>query len=55
MVAASEEISRTLKFKKMVLNARKVAVPFYKKLNYKTIGKEFMEVEIPHFKMVKNL
>lgn len=55
MVIASEEISRNLGFKKMVLNARKTAVPFYKKQKYKTSGKEFMEVEIPHFKMVKNL
>ena len=55
MVTASEELSRTLGFKKMVLHARKTAVPFYKKLKYKTSGKEFMEVDIPHFKMVKKL
>lgn len=55
MVTASEEISRVLGFKKMVLHARKSAVPFYKKQKYKTSGKEFFEVEIPHFKMVKNL
>lgn len=55
MVAASEEISRNMGFKKMVLHARKTAVPFYKKLKYKTSGKEFLEVEIPHFKMEKNL
>ena len=55
MVAASELVSRELGCKKMVLNARKTAVPFYKKLNYKTSGKEFLEIEIPHFKMVKNL
>ena len=55
MVAASEEIGRDFGFKKMVLHARKTAVPFYKKLSYKTSGKEFLEVEIPHYKMVKNL
>jgi len=55
MVAASEEISRSLGFKKIVLHARKNAVPFYKKQKYKISGKEFMEVEIPHFKMVKDL
>jgi len=55
MVAASEAISRKLNFQEMELNARKNAVPFYKKLNYKTSGKEFMEIEIPHFKMVKTL
>ena len=55
MVGASEDLGRRLGFKKMVLHARKVAVPFYKKLKYKTSGKEFMEVDIPHFKMAKNL
>lgn len=55
IVAASEDLSRTLGFKKMVLHARKTAVPFYKKLTYKISSKEFLEVEIPHFKMVKNL
>jgi len=55
MVAASEVVSRNLGYHKMVLNARKTAVPFYKKLAYKTIGKEFLEIEIPHFKMVKDL
>lgn len=55
MVNASEELGRSLGFKKMVLHARKTAVPFYKKLKYKTSGKEFLEVEIPHFKMVKSL
>lgn len=55
MVVASEMVSRNLGYNKMVLNARKTAVPFYKKLAYKTSGKEFLEIEIPHFKMVKNL
>jgi len=55
MVTASEDLSRIMGFKKMVLHARKTAVPFYKKQKYKTSGKEFLEVEIPHFKMVKNL
>ena len=55
MVNASEDLVRKIGFKKMVLHARITAVPFYKKLNYKTSGKEFMEVDIPHYKMVKNL
>jgi len=55
MVTASEDLSRKMGFKKMVLHARKTAVPFYKKQNYKTSGKEFLEVDIPHFKMAKNL
>lgn len=55
MVRASEDLGRRMGFKKMVLHARKTAVPFYKKLDYQTIGDEFMEVDIPHFKMMKIL
>ncbi len=55
MVAASEELSRKIGFKKMVLHARKTAVPFYKKQKYKISGKEFLEIDLPHFKMIKNL
>ena len=55
MVTASEDLSRRMGFKKMVLHARKTAVPFYKKQKYKTSGKEFLEIDLPHFKMVKSL
>jgi predicted GNAT family N-acyltransferase len=55
LVVASESFSKTCKFKKIVLHARKSAVPFYKKLGYKVLGKMFKEVGIPHFKMYKNL
>ena len=37
------------------LHARKKAVPFYFKLDYKLVGEEFEEVGIPHYKMVKTL
>lgn len=37
------------------LHARKKAVPFYLKLDYKLIGEEFEEVGIPHYKMIKTL
>ena len=39
----------------MVLNARKTAVGFYEKLGYDTLGEEFLEINIPHFKMHKHL
>ena len=37
------------------LNARDTAVGFYEKLGYRKSGEEFVEVTIPHWKMVKDL
>jgi len=42
-------------YKKMILHARKTAVGFYEKTGYKVVGKEFIEVGIPHFEMDKQL
>ena len=53
MVAYSENVAKQLKFKEIVLHARKTAVPFYLGLNYEIIEDEFEEVSIPHFKMRK--
>lgn len=55
MVASSETLAKQLNFKEIILHARKTAVPFYLKQDYEIIGKEFMEVSIPHFKMRKLL
>lgn len=55
LVAASEQYAKEHQFKKMVLNARDVAIPFYEKLGYKKVGKPFTEVGIKHFKMTKNM
>ena len=42
-------------FTVMFCNARKTAVPFYEKLGYHTVGDEFVEVNIPHYLMEKQL
>jgi predicted GNAT family N-acyltransferase len=55
LVKASEAYARSSGYEKMELNARDTAVPFYEKLNYTTDGDMFVEVSIPHFKMIKNL
>ncbi|MFN0174781.1 MAG: GNAT family N-acetyltransferase [Saprospiraceae bacterium] len=55
LVTASEDIARSLNFKKMTLHAREAAAPFYLRLGYQTVGDQFEEVSIPHFKMVKML
>ncbi len=55
LVIASENYARAKNFKKMELNARDMAIPFYLKLGYEIIGDEFEEVGIKHRKMIKNL
>lgn len=40
-------------FKTVELHARDIAVGFYEKLGYQTVGDPFEEVSIPHYKMVK--
>lgn len=55
LVEYAEAYALDLGFKHMVLNARKTAVPFYLKLDYHTVGEEFEEVSIPHYKMEKDL
>jgi predicted GNAT family N-acyltransferase len=39
----------------MVLHARETAVPFYNALGYNSVGAQFEEVGIPHFRMEKAL
>jgi predicted GNAT family N-acyltransferase len=55
LVLKSEEISQDNNATELMCHARKTAVPFYLKLGYNTIGDEFSEVNIPHFKMSKSL
>ena len=55
LVEFSEEYARNNGYSTMECNARNVAVPFYLKLGYKTEGDEFLEVNIPHFRMTKML
>lgn len=55
LVNALEETALKTGYKKIVLHARKVALDFYKRLNYTVVGNEFTEVGIPHYKMEKDL
>lgn len=55
LVYFSEQVSQEKGFKKIILNARLVAVPFYKRLQYKIVSDEFIEVGIPHYKMEKEI
>jgi len=50
------EVEKNLRargFTKLELDARSSAVGFYEKLGYRVVGDEFMEVTVPHFRMVK--
>lgn len=51
----AENIARDRGNKKIIMHARKNAVGFYEKLGYKIVGKEFIELTIPHYNMEKQL
>jgi predicted GNAT family N-acyltransferase len=53
MVIQSMEILKQKSIQKIYCHARASAVPFYENLGFQTISDEFMEVNIPHFKMQK--
>ncbi|PKM96428.1 MAG: GNAT family N-acetyltransferase [Firmicutes bacterium HGW-Firmicutes-1] len=55
LVLYSEDFSKELGYKKIVLHARAEAVGFYVKLGYVKIGEMFIEKTIPHYKMEKRL
>jgi len=55
MVEACERYAKENGFKKIVLSARDVAIPFYEKMGYKKVGKPFTEVTIKHYKMEKKM
>lgn len=55
IMAWAEEFARFKGYKKIIMNARKYAIPFYEKMGYTVYGNEFTEVSIPHFKMEKEL
>lgn len=55
LVLFAEKFALEKGFSKMGLHARMEAVPFYEKLGYETFGEQFMEVNIPHYFMSKQL
>jgi len=55
LVAYAEQYALENGFTEMLLHARQVAMDFYCKLGYEAVGDEFLEVNIPHYKMRKML
>lgn len=53
LVLYSENFARSKGYKKIVLHARNTAIDFYLIMGYSITGPEFMEVNIPHYKMYK--
>ena len=55
LVQTSEVFAHARGYETIELNARDTAIHFYEKLNYQKVGEAFIEVNIPHFKMIKKL
>lgn len=55
LVVAAEKHAREQGFARMVLHAREPVVGFYEKLGYRVTSELFIEVEIPHRAMEKDL
>ena len=55
LVHFAEQFSRKKGYSTIILNARKTAVEFYEKLGYLKISDEFLEINIPHYKMNKSI
>ncbi|MEE3180004.1 MAG: GNAT family N-acetyltransferase [Verrucomicrobiota bacterium] len=55
LLGGVEKILITDEVDRIELNARDAAVGFYERLGFRKVGEEFMEVTIPHWKMVKAL
>ena len=53
LIAFVQEEAQSAGYNKIYLHARKEALGFYKKLGFKVIGEEFIEVGIPHYEMLK--
>lgn len=55
VVKEAENWAKSKGFTKIILHARDVAVPFYLKQHYETVGEAFIEVNILHRHMQKNI
>jgi predicted GNAT family N-acyltransferase len=55
MVSFAEDVARGAGYTAMVLHARKTAVSFYLKQGYIPVGDEFLEINIPHYEMWKEI
>ncbi len=57
LMTFAEKIAKKHEFSNITLNARTSALPFYLKMGYTTVGKEYISknTNLPHFKMTKHI
>lgn len=55
LIVYAEKYARDKGYRRIVLNARAYVVELYEKLGYIKTGREFTEVNIPHYRMYKIL
>jgi predicted GNAT family N-acyltransferase len=55
IVAFAEKLARARAYEEIVLHARDSALPFYEKAGFVAIGEVFVELGIPHRKMLKRV
>jgi len=55
IMSEAEKNLRARGFESLELDARATAVSFYTKLGYAVVSDEFIEVTVPHFRMVKRV
>lgn len=55
LVRYAEQYAKNKGYETVLLHARKTAREFYLKLCYESVGKEFLEINIPHYCMRKSL
>ena len=55
LIEGMEAALRGRGIRRVEMDARKTAVGFYQKLGYRVEGGEFLQVTIPHLRMVKDL
>ncbi len=53
LILYAEKLAKKLGASKVILNARKIVVPFYEKCGYTICSEMFIEIGIPHFRMEK--
>jgi len=55
LIRQTEKVLKTKNIQIIELNARKTALEFYQKSGYNVCSDEFIEVGIPHYKMIKKI
>ncbi|MFN3422756.1 MAG: GNAT family N-acetyltransferase, partial [Armatimonadota bacterium] len=51
----AENIARDKGYRRIIMHARDTAIGFYEKFGYKVKGDQFIEVNLPHHVMEKNI